>query len=164
MADHSSLTGAELHENKGAAAASDDQVATVTSGATVWKKLTTDNLDTSSIFAVNGGSAYATITDISTSGSIYLVVPFACTVDLVYSVIDGALATADATLTIRDHSGGSMGTITVGYSGSAAGDVDSLTPATNNTLAAGEHIQIDTDGASTNTVACHLTFRLTRTA
>jgi hypothetical protein len=41
---HSKLTGADLHENKGAAAATDDYVATVTSGATVWKKLTASNL------------------------------------------------------------------------------------------------------------------------
>lgn len=41
---HSTLTGADLHENKGAAAATDDYVATVTSGATVWKKLTASNL------------------------------------------------------------------------------------------------------------------------
>jgi hypothetical protein len=41
---HSTLTGADLHENKGAAAATDDYVATVTTGSTVWKKLTASNL------------------------------------------------------------------------------------------------------------------------
>lgn len=44
--EHSTLTGSSLHENKGAASASDDYVATVTSGATVWKKLTASNLTT----------------------------------------------------------------------------------------------------------------------
>lgn len=42
---HKSLTGADLHENKGAASAADNTVATATSGATVWKKLTNANLD-----------------------------------------------------------------------------------------------------------------------
>ena len=41
---HKLLTGTDLHENKGAASASDNTVATVTGGATVWKKLTKDNL------------------------------------------------------------------------------------------------------------------------
>jgi hypothetical protein len=41
---HASLSGSSLHENKGAASASDDTVATASSGATVWKKLTAENL------------------------------------------------------------------------------------------------------------------------
>lgn len=43
---HKTLTETELHENKGASTATDDFVATVTSGATVWKKLTSSNLTT----------------------------------------------------------------------------------------------------------------------
>lgn len=43
---HKNLTETELHENKGASTATDDFVATVTSGATVWKKLTSSNLTT----------------------------------------------------------------------------------------------------------------------
>jgi len=42
--EHSTLTGTNLHENKGVATATDDFVATATSGATVWKKLTAANL------------------------------------------------------------------------------------------------------------------------
>ena len=41
---HSTLTSSNLHENKGVATATDDFVATATSGATVWKKLTASNL------------------------------------------------------------------------------------------------------------------------
>lgn len=41
---HKNLTTTQLHENKGADAASDDTVATITSHATVWKKLTASNL------------------------------------------------------------------------------------------------------------------------
>ena len=41
---HSSLTGSNLHENKGVAAATDNFVATATTGATVWQKLTAANL------------------------------------------------------------------------------------------------------------------------
>jgi hypothetical protein len=41
---HSTLTGSNLHENKGVAAATNNHVATATSGATVWKKLDNTNL------------------------------------------------------------------------------------------------------------------------
>ena len=41
---HSGLTGTNLHENKGVAAATDNTVATAVSGATVWAKLTASNL------------------------------------------------------------------------------------------------------------------------
>lgn len=41
---HKTLTGNQLHEPKGADAASDDYVMTVTSNASVWKKLTAANL------------------------------------------------------------------------------------------------------------------------
>lgn len=41
---HKNLSGSQLHENKGASAATDNQVATVTSGATVWQKLTASHL------------------------------------------------------------------------------------------------------------------------
>lgn len=41
---HSTLTGSNLHENKGVASATDNHVATAVSGATVWAKLTASNL------------------------------------------------------------------------------------------------------------------------
>jgi len=43
---HASMSGSNLHENKGVSSASDDTVATATSAATVWKKLTHANLQT----------------------------------------------------------------------------------------------------------------------
>lgn len=41
---HSSITGSNLHENKGVASASDNTVATASSGATTWQKLTASHL------------------------------------------------------------------------------------------------------------------------
>lgn len=43
---HSTLTGSNLHENKGVASASDNTVATASGGATVWQKLTHNHLTT----------------------------------------------------------------------------------------------------------------------
>ena len=42
---HSSLTGSELHENKGVASAADDTVATASNGQTVWKKVGSNNFN-----------------------------------------------------------------------------------------------------------------------
>jgi hypothetical protein len=114
-------------------------------------------IDTGSIFNINKTQFVLRIDDISTAETIYFTLPFACTVTAVYSVIYGAIATADAVITCRNHSGGSMGTITVTQSGSAAGDTGSLTPAINNTFTAGQHMSIETDGASTNTVKVSFT-------
>jgi hypothetical protein len=41
---HKSLTGTDLHENKGVSSASNGQVATASGGVTVWQKLTATNL------------------------------------------------------------------------------------------------------------------------
>ena len=100
--------------------------------------------------------------DISTAGSVYVVSPYAGTLSKAYSVIDGAIATADAVLTLNVNGGTDITqTITIAYSGSAAGDVDSCIPADNNTVAVGNYIKITTNGASTNTVAATITLVIT---
>lgn len=102
------------------------------------------------------------ITDISTAGQIYVVSPVAGTISKIYSVINGTIATADAVLTPK--LGGTAitdGAITVAYNGSAAGDVDSSTPSALNSITAGAAIEIETNGASTNTVEVVLTIEIT---
>ena len=99
----------------------------------------------------------ATLPDVSTAGQAYVVSPWAGKVTAVYSVLNGAIATGDATLTVKDDAGSSMGTITIANAASAAGDLDSLTPTTNNTVSAGDRIEVETDGGSTNAVAVDLT-------
>lgn len=98
------------------------------------------------------------IPDISTSDQRYVVPGFRGKVRRINSVINGAIATSDATLTPKIN-GTAMtnGAITVAQSGSAAGDVDSSIPSDNHTVTAEDAIEIETDGASTNTVAVVLT-------
>jgi len=98
----------------------------------------------------------AEIADISSAGQTYICSPFTGNVAKVYSVIEGAIADADATLTVKDKDGNSMGTITVAFSGSGGGDVDNLTPSSNQDVSAGDMIEIETDGGSTNAVAVNL--------
>lgn len=95
------------------------------------------------------------IADVSTAGQIYVPVPDDAEGDIVEirSAINGAIGTADATLTAKI--GGTAvtgGTITITQSGSAAGDTDVCRPTAARTVSAGDAVEIETDGASTNTV------------
>jgi len=96
------------------------------------------------------------IADVSTAGQIYVPVPdeFSGEVVEIRTALNGAIATADATITPK-IGGTAMtnGAITIANAGSAAGDVDTSRPSGENAVAAGEAIEIETDGASTNAVA-----------
>ncbi len=98
------------------------------------------------------------IVDVSTAGSIWIISPVAGKVNRIVSVIDGTIATAPAVL--DPQIGGTSitgGGISIADGSSAAGDVDTATPTALNVVAANGAIEIATSGASTNTVACHVT-------
>jgi len=102
------------------------------------------------------------IEDISTAGQIYVVSPVAGTITKIYSVINGAITGANTILTPKI--GGTAitgGAITIAFSGSAVGDVDSSTPTALNAITAGSAIEIETDGGSTGTVKTVLTIEIT---
>ena len=95
------------------------------------------------------------IADVSTAGQIYVPVPtgFDGEVIEVRTALNGAIGTADVDLTLK--SGGTAmtnGVVTIAFSGSAAGDVDVAYPSGANAVSAGGAIEIETDGASTNTI------------
>jgi hypothetical protein len=90
----------------------------------------------------------ATIADVSTSETIYIPMPYAGTVSKIITVLEGAITSADATITAKNSAASSMGTITVAFTGSAAGDVDTLAPASNNTVTDDDYITVETDGGS----------------
>ena len=150
MTDHKAIIDAELHEVKGAAGASSGTVP-VSNGAG------------SAPFGVAPYSYTIEIhfTDISTAGTRYAAVPKGGTVSKIYSVIEGAIGTADVTLSSTINGVAiTDGNITVAYSGSAAGDVDVATPSASNTVAAGDYVSIATDGASTGTVGVTITIQI----
>jgi hypothetical protein len=102
------------------------------------------------------------ITDISTAGQVYIVSPVAAEVVSVSSVINTAITTADATLTVKTAAG-TVGTITVAYSGSAPGDVDTLAASSNTAVAAGATVEIETDGGSSTASVAQITVLMRRT-
>lgn len=103
------------------------------------------------------------IVDVSTAGQIYIPVPDGGRIIKIMSALGGTIATADADLTAKI--GGTAvtgGVITITASGSAAGDVDSVEPTAANTVVEGDAIEIETDGASTNTIAAGITIVIRR--
>ena len=149
--EHSTLTGSDLHEPKGAAAANADEVY-IANGAG------------SGTWTAHDNNIYLTLEldDVSTASSTWLPSPCTGTISKIQTILHGAISTADATITAEIN--GTLVTsssITVAQSGSAAGDVDTSTPSAANTLAVGDKIEIITDGGSTT--AARLTIVLTVT-
>ena len=104
------------------------------------------------------------IEDISTAGQKYVVPGFRGKIKKAHSVINGAIATADAVLTLKiAGTAVTGGTITVANSSSAAGDIDSCTPSAANTFTQAQAIEVETNGASTNTVEVVVTLELEAT-
>lgn len=150
MADveHSALTGSDLHEPKGAASAAANQLY-VADGAASGAWTTVNNTNQIILNLV--------IADIDTDHG-YVVSPLAGSVTKIYTVIDGTIATADATLT--PSIGGvalTNGVVTITASGSSGGNVDSSTPTANNTVAAGQAIVFANGLEATNVVAVTIT-------
>lgn len=91
----------------------------------------------------------ARIDDISEADQVYVVPGFRGRIRNISSVIEGAITSVDAVLTAKI--GGTAvtgGVITVAYSGSAAGTVDSCTPTAARTFTASDAIEVETNGGS----------------
>lgn len=102
---------------------------------------------------VNWRALTVTMADVGTASSVWVVSPWNGYIKEIYSVVNGALGTANAAITVEIGGVAVTGAaITITQSGSAAGDVDSAFPTANNYVLKGQAIEIITDGASSNTV------------
>lgn len=102
------------------------------------------------------------VANISAAASTWTVSPVAGTITKIWSVIDGAITVANAGITFELGGTAITGaTITIAYSGSAAGTVDSCVPSALNTVTAGQAIEIVADGASTDAAAAVIMIEVT---
>ena len=148
---HSALTDPNIHEPKGITTASAGQI------------YVADGSSSGDWTAIQ--DTYTTvIADISTASTVYVPIHSACTVTRVVTVLSGAMSGGDDTITVRNAAGTSMGTITVTHTGSAAGDIDTLSPSSNNTVASNSFITVETDGNSSTSRALYVTILTSRTA
>lgn len=104
------------------------------------------------------------IADGSADTTYYLVCPHAGTISKIDTVIDGAVSSADITVTGRIGSTGiTNGVVTIATSGSAAGDQDSATPTAANVVTAGQAINFVVAGGGTGgSPRIHLVVTITR--
>lgn len=104
------------------------------------------------------------IADGSADADYYVVSPHAGAISKIWTVTDGAVGTADITVTASI--GGSAvtnGVVTIATSGSAAGDVDSATPTAANTVTAGQAIKLAVaGGGSGGSPRVHVAIVITR--
>lgn len=164
MPAHSALTGADLHEPKGAASAGLNTVYIANgSGSGAWQKVGANQIDTTSLFNANEMTLTYTYRDIGTAGSKFVPISKAVAVERIVVVLDLLTATAATVLTFKNSSGVSMGTISI-PSGATAGTVYTLAPSSNNVIAADTKLQIDTDGGTSSTSDVTIAFNLLITA
>ena len=106
------------------------------------------------------------IPDVSSNTYAAVVLPAGDEWDLrhVQSVLYGTIATADDVLTFTTSTGVITNTLTIGYSGSAAGDLDTMTPGDNARCTGGTALTIANTAASTNSVSAMLTLKFQRGA
>lgn len=136
MAEHNILTDPFLHEPKGVSTAAAGLVYQ-SDGAGSGEWVAAQQL------------LNVSLADISTPSLVYVPVPLAGTVIKIVGVLHAAITVANSTLTIKNAAGVSMGTITVPFSGSAAGQVFTLSPASNNVISDNSFLTIESDGGST---------------
>jgi hypothetical protein len=104
-----------------------------------------------------------TIDDVSTAFTSRIAVPDGGRVIKIITVLGGTISGANAGITAKvGTTAMTGGTITVAYSGSAAGDVDTCEPTGANNVEQDGYIGIATDGASTGTHSLHYTIIIRR--
>ncbi len=87
------------------------------------------------------------IADLSADAVYYLISPWASRVKKIWSVIAGAVSTADVTITASIGGVGvTDGVVTIATAASAAGDIDSATPSALNVLTAGQALVLTVAG------------------
>lgn len=146
--EHVNIADGERHEPKGASTATVGEIWQSDGAGSGSHKQPTVAI-TKEVSNIGGGGTLG-----------YICVPFDCEVETIYSVIDGALSTADDQLNFFINLVQITGVITVTESGSAAGDVDSVNPTANKTANAGDYIRISSNGTSSGTVNATITFLL----
>lgn len=163
MALHKDLTGTDLHESKGVAAAAVNLVfVTDGAGSGTWKKLTLSSLDLTSVQSPNTYRLTGVINDVSTPSFCLIPIPVNSTFVSARMVLSGGITVADSTVSFTRNDGSSFGgTVTITQAGSAEGTGFNFTASLNQTITGPGYIKIATDGASTTAQQLFVTVTLT---
>lgn len=156
MALHKDLTGAELHEPKGADTAADRQIYVADgAGSGAWEDKFEGVLNLNE-FWLNGY-----MTDVSTANSrVYFYVPVQSEIFELSAIINNAITTADATLSVYINGVLFPESLLVEYTGSASSDLFLKSFTTPNTIAAGSVVEVRSNGSSDTTAPTHISIGL----
>lgn len=113
---------------------------------------------------LNQYSVFLDIADGSAEAVYYVICPHAGTISKIWTVTDGAVGTADITITAAiGGMGVTNGVVTIATAGSAAGDIDSATPTAANTVTAGQAVNFTvTGGGAGGSPRVHLAMVIAR--
>lgn len=155
MGLHKDLTGTDLHEPKGVSAAASGAVYIANgTGSGAW---TSKNAD---VFNANLFPISAQMSDIGTVTSAWFYVPLKSELVSFTSQILAALTGANAILSVYINGVLFADTLTVPFTGSTAGQTNTKTVVTANTVPAGASVEVRSDGGPTNAVASQITLYL----
>lgn len=178
---HSTLTGADLHEPKGADGATANTVYIANGlGSGVWQKPSAVNTtisDPNNVFAGTDVEAAlyeawregylvdGVFADVSNPETILLPIPYSCTVVSIKMILSGSITVANSVVTVTRSDGAAMGSQTIAFSGSAEGTSFVFTPSGNNVFTGGVHnyIKLVSDGGSTTAAKLYVQALLRRT-
>lgn len=181
MPTHASLTGADLHEPKGADTATSGTVyVSDGAGSGAWSLVEAENVsiaDTNGLFTstdVEGAleelySSFGLIgnvfQDISNAETILLPIPFSCVVETISITLNNAITTANSNVTITRSDGASLGApLVITQLGSAEGTRFTFTPSSNETLTFPTHtyIKMVSDGGSSTACRAYVQMKIRR--
>lgn len=156
MSAHSTLTAANLHECKGAAAAAAGTYPKADgAGSTTWTNPLAATKNNNLVYLCHQ------FADISAPDSIFIPTPIAGKVTKVYIALHNAITVANSIVTAKINGVAVTGlSVTITQAGSAAGSVFSGTPSAANTLAAGGVLEVITDGGSTTTCIAYVSIEV----
>lgn len=159
---HSILTGADLHEPKGADSASQNTVYIADgNGSGTWSLFSTASLG-SSFKNVNTIFLSGQVPDLSTNGSEYLVpVPVNMVINSITYTLTNAISVAAGALIVTNPGVGNAATIIIPFAGTTEGTTGQVTISTNNVVAAGSYIKVV--AATGSTTACKVSFVIAAT-
>jgi hypothetical protein len=148
---HKNIVNADLHEPKDISTAVVNTVYVANGAGTgTWKQ------------APYHYTLQTNLPDVSAPSSTYLVATTAGTIDSIQTVLHGTITVADNLITFFINGiPVTNSTVTVAFTGSAAGSRFSSTPTANNTVAIGDLITVTSNGAgSTNSIILSVALRI----
>lgn len=160
MPSHKDLTGADLHEPKGASSATLYSVLTANGvGGTSWTLIGPNNIDSSTLL---GNKFFVTMQKENPAGTftLYLPIPVNCTLSAIYATIDAA--PTGANIQVDFYNGTSTLINSTTFTTTATtGDTNTITPSSNNVFTAGSKLRIRNSTAVTTCGSIGFTFVFT---